>query len=82
MAHLMITTTSKTGRQALPVSLIGLARGLHSLRSFDGSVWGLKDQFALANPEVKFLSADVRFQVQNRVSAKENEPPTFKQYKN
>jgi len=33
----------------------------------DGSVWGLNDQFAI-NPDVKFLSADVRFQIQNRVS--------------
>ena len=72
MAHLMITATSETGQadyawhadwprtgatRRLPQPPMGLC--------------GDNDQFALANPEVKFMSADVRFQVQNRVSTRQ-----------
>jgi len=39
-------------------------------KRFDGSVWGLKDEFTLANLDVKFLSADVRLEVQNRISTR------------
>ena len=45
-------------------------------KRFDGLVWGLKDEFTLANLDVKFLSADVRFQVQNRVSTRKRECTT------
>ena len=80
MAHLMITATSKTGRQAMPGMLTARTRAARRLpqprKRFEGSVWGLNDEFTLANLDVKFLSADVRFQVQNRVSMRKRECTT------
>jgi len=82
MAHLMITATSKTGRQAMPGMLTARTRAARRLpqprKRFE--VLGLNDQFTLElNLDVKFLSADVRFQVQNRVSTRQKKmhhPPS------
>jgi len=59
----------------MPGMLVGPARGLSGsynslLSALIRVVWGSNDQFALANPEVKCLSADVRLQVQTRVSTR------------
>ena len=68
----------------MPSMLIGPARGLpggrHSLGSASTGLWGTNDQFAL-DLRIKFMSADVRFEVQNRVS-KETVQPRIKHYKN